>query len=144
MLQRLREHYSDGIFVIVNHDWPLVAKFWMLDLSYITTLLQDLYDPKGPTPRDPAAILRSYLLFLMTHPEIGITEWINELHRVPYYAIICGFEPGDVPGVGTFYDFFKRLWAAHENNIKPHKQKKRKRKVKKGKKGEKAPTTTPG
>lgn len=41
------------------------------------------------------------------------------------------------------YDFFNRLWAAVENNIKPYK-KKRKRKPKKGKKGEKAPTTTPG
>ena len=97
VLQRLNEHYSDGIFTIVNRDWPLVAKFWLTDLSYLTTLLQDLYDPKGPNPRDPASMLRSYLLFLMTKPEIGITEWINEMHRIPYYAVISGFEPGDVP-----------------------------------------------
>ena len=144
VLQRLNEHYSGGIFTIVSSDWPLVAKFWMTDLSYLTTLLQDLYDPKGPNPRDPASMLRSYLLFLMTKPEIGITEWINEMCRIPYYAVISGFEPGDLPGVGTFYDFFKRLWAASENNFKPKKQFKRKRKVKKGKKGEKAPTTTSG
>ena len=144
VLQRLREHYSDGIFVIVNSDWPLVVKFWMTDLSQITTLLQDFYDPKGPMPRDPASMLRSFLLFLMVCPEVGITKWIDALHRVPYYAIISGFEPGDIPGVGTFYDFFKRLWDASDKNLKPKKQKKRKRKVKKGKKGEKAPTTTPG
>jgi len=144
VLRRLNEHYSGGVFTIVSSDWPLVAKFWMTDLSYLTTLLQDLYDPKGPNPRDPASMLRSYLLFLMTKPEIGITEWINEMHRIPYYAVISGFEPGDVPGVGTFYDFFKRLWVASENNFKPKKQIKRKRKVKKGKKGEKAPTTTSG
>ena len=144
VLKRLREHYSNGIFVIVNSDWPLVTKFWMADLSQITTLLQDFYDPKGPTPRDPASMLRSFLLFLMVCPEAGITKWIYALHRVPYYAIISGFEPGDIPGVGTFYDFFKRLWAASDINLKPKKQKKRKRKVKKGKKGEKAPTTTPG
>jgi hypothetical protein len=66
------------------------------------------------------------------------------LHRVPLYAIISGFMPGDVPGVGTFYDFFARLWGATQNNLKPRKQS-RKRKSKKGKKkGEKAPTTTPG
>jgi len=144
VLERLQVHYSGGIFVIVNSDWHLVAKFWMIDLSYLTTLLQDSYDPKGPKPRDPASMLRSFLLFLMTNPEIGITEWVNQMKRVPYYAILSGFEPGDIPGVGTFYDFFKRLWASSEKNLKPQRQKKRKRKVKKGKKGEKAPTTTPG
>jgi len=144
ILLRLRQHYSGGIFVIVNKDWPLVVKFWMTDLSYITVLLQDCYGDKGPEPRDPASMLRSYLLFLMTKPEIGITEWVNEMNRIPYYAILSGFEPGDLPGVGTFYDFFKRLWAASENNLKSKKQTIRKRKPKKGKKGEKAPTTTPG
>ena len=68
---------------------------------------------------------------------------VDELYRVPLYAILSGFEPGDVPGIGTFYDFFSRLWAASKNNIKPRKNK-RKRKPKKGKKGEKAPTTTHG
>ena len=63
---------------------------------------------------------------------------------ISYYAILSGFEPGDLPGVGTFYGFFKRLWAASGNNLKPQKMTKRKRKPKKGKKGEKAPTTTPG
>lgn len=143
IIHRLRQHYSGGVFVIVNDDWPLVAKLWMTDLSYITTLLQNAYDAKGPQPRDPASMLRSYLLFLMTNPEIGVTEWINEMKRIPYYAILSGFEPGDLPGVGTFYDFFKRLWAASGNHLKSKKQK-RKPKLKKGKKGEKAPITTPG
>ena len=143
VLQRLGQYYNGGVFVIVNDDWHLVAKLWMTDLSYITTLLQDCYDAKGPEPRDPASMLRSYLLFLMTKPEIGVTEWINEMKRIPYYAILSGFEPGNIPGVGTFYDFFQRLWTASGNNLKPKKQK-RKRKPKKGKKGEKAPTTTPG
>lgn len=144
VIERLAQHYSGGVFVIAKDDWHLVAKLWMTDLSSITTLLLDYYDAKGPQPRDPASMLRSYLLFLMTKPEIGITEWVNELIRVPYYAIICGFEPRDIPGVGTFYDFFKRLWAASGNNLKPKTQKRR-RKAKKGrKKGEKAPTTTPG
>jgi len=143
LVQRLRQHYFGEVFTIVNDDWPLVAKLWMTDLSYLTTLLQDVYNAKGPQPRDPASMLRSYLLFLMTKPEIGVTEWINEMKRVPYYAILSGFEPGDLPGVGTFYDFFKRLWAISENNLKSNKQK-RKRKLKKGKKGGKAPTTSPG
>jgi len=134
ILQRLRKYYSGEIFVIVNDDWPLVAKLWMIDLSYLTTLLQDVYDAKGPLPRDPASMLRSFLLFLMTKPEIGVTEWINEMKRIPYYAILSGFEPGDIPGVGTFYDFFKRLWAVSENNLQSKKQKRKRKKGKKEKK----------
>ena len=121
-------------------------KLWMTDLSYITTLLQECYDAKGkgPQPRDPASMLRSYLLLLMTKPEIGVTEWINEMKRIPYYAILSGFEPGDIPGVGTFYDFFQRLWSASGNNLKPKKHKRNKKPKKGKKKGERAPTTTPG
>lgn len=116
----------------------------MTDLSPITLLLQDMYSDQGPEPRDPASMLRSFLIFLMTNPEKGITEWVNVMKRTPIYAILSGFDPYDLPGVGTFYDFFRRLWPALDNNLKPKRQKKRKPKPKKGKKGEKAPTATPG
>src|SRR5206468_5116774 len=116
----------------------------MTDLSAITTFLFDAYSNRGPLPRDPASLLRSFLIFLMTNPEMGLTEWINELKRTPIYAILSGFAFDDLPGVGTFYDFFQRLWPAVDKHLKPKKQRKRKGKTKKGKKGEKAPTTTPG
>jgi hypothetical protein len=88
-------------------------------------------------------MLRSYLLFLLVRPEIGLTAWVDEMYRVPLYAILSGFEPGDIPGVGTFYDFLSRFWAAEENHLQP-KKKPKNRKPKRGKKGEKAPTTSPG
>ncbi len=144
VLHQLRTHYGPGV-VLINKDWPLAAKLWMTDLSAITTLLQDDYSDQGPAARDPASLLRSYLLLLMTNPEMGITEWVNELKRTPIYAILSGFPLDDLPGVGTFYDFFDRLWPAVDKHLKPKKQRKRKGKAKKGKKkGEKAPTTTPG
>ncbi|WP_213996408.1 hypothetical protein [Tepidanaerobacter syntrophicus] len=84
------------------------------------------------------------MLFLLTKRVIGINAWVDELDRVPLYAILSGFVLGDVTCVGTFYYFFDRLWAASGDNFKPRKQKrKRKRKPKKGKKGEKAPSTIP-
>ncbi|MCZ8513862.1 hypothetical protein O9H85_15760 [Paenibacillus filicis] len=143
VLQQLRQHYSGGILVLVNSDWPLILRCLITDLSFTATYLRDYYDLRGPAPRDPASMLRSYLLFLMTNPEIGLTKWVDELYRVPLYAILSGFEPGDIPGVGTFYDVLSRFWAADENHLKP-KKKPKKRKPKKGKKGEKAPTTSPG
>ena len=47
-------------------------------------------------------------------------DWsVNQLYRISLYAILSGFEPGDVPGIGTFYDFFQRLWKREECNVKP-------------------------
>ena len=91
-------------------------------------------------------MLRAYLLFLFAKPTIGITKWVDELRRVPLYAIICGFKPNKTPSVKTSYDFFDRLWLGQKNNahghVKPKKRKKSKKK--KPKKGKKAPVKKKG
>ncbi|WP_246059826.1 hypothetical protein [Paenibacillus lautus] len=143
VLKQLRTQIGPGI-VIINKDWPLLAKLWMTDLSPLTTFLRDTYSDRGPEPRDPASMFRSFFLFLLTNPEKGLTECVNVLKRTPIYAILYGFDYDDLPVVGTFYEFFRRFWPAVDNNLKPMKQPKRKSKPKKGKKGEKAPTATPG
>jgi hypothetical protein len=138
VIEQLQKHYSGGILTLVSKDWPIITKLWITDLSCTTTWLSETYSLKGPAPRDPASMLRSYLLFLLTNPTIGITKWVDQLYRVPLYAILSGFEPGDIPGVGTFYDFFQRLWGQEKQNIKPQiKRKRKKKKKKKLKKGEK-------
>ena len=145
VIEQLQKHYSGGILTLVSKDWPIIAKLWVTDISCTTTLLSDTYSLKGPAPRDPASMLRSYLLFLLTNPTIGITKWVDELYRVPLYAILSGFEPGDIPGVGTFYDFFQRLWGLDNANVKPKIMRKRKKKKKKKlKKGEKQVPKSPG
>jgi len=73
VIEQLRQHFTGGLLVLVNKDWPLTFKLWITDLSGITTLLQDSYSLRGPAPRDPASMLRSFLLFLLTKPEISIT-----------------------------------------------------------------------
>ena len=145
VLEQLQNHYSGGLLTLVSNDWPIITKLWITDISYVTTWLFDTYSLKGPCPRDPTSMMRSYLLFLLTNPTIGITKWVDQLHRVPLYAILSGFEPGDIPGVGTFYDFFQRLWGFDEANIKsPLKRKRKKKKNKKLKKGEKQAPKDPG
>ena len=145
VLEQLQTHYAGGILVLVSNDWPIIAKLWITDVSSTTTWLCDSYSRKGPAPRNPASMLRSYLLLLLTNPTIGITKWVDQLHRVPLYAILSGFEPGDIPGVGTFYDFFERLWGYDAKNVKPCLKLKRPKKKKvKLKKGEKQPLKKPG
>ncbi|MBE1556996.1 hypothetical protein [Sporosarcina limicola] len=146
VLEKLQKHFSGGFLTLVNNDWPVITKLWVTDLSEITTMLKDTYGERGPAPRDPTSMLRSFLLLLLTNPTMSITKWVDQLYRVPLYAILSGFEPGDIPGVGTFYDFFNRSWGSEKKNV-THKIKSkntRKRKPKKGKKGGKSPTATPG
>jgi hypothetical protein len=39
----------------------------------------------------------------------GITAWVKETRTQPLFAVFSGFDPQDTPGVGTYYDFMKRL-----------------------------------
>ncbi|WP_207669701.1 hypothetical protein [Marinisporobacter balticus] len=47
LLKQLKEHYTDGILVLVNKDWALIQKLWLTDLSYVSTSLYSSYSIKG-------------------------------------------------------------------------------------------------
>ena len=51
----------------------------------------------------------------------------------PFNAILSGFSPDDVPGIGTFYDFFWHMWNSDEKHLSPQLRHKKK-KTPKGKK----------
>jgi hypothetical protein len=65
----------------------------------------------------------------MTHLKIhSITKWVGKLKNDKVLSIICGFDPDDVPGVGTFYDFLNRFWLSNNEPGKimlPHKKPKK-------------------
>ena len=144
LAEQLCRYYNRGFLQLLPADWVLIEKLWLTDLSATANFLKAQYSTFGPKPTDPACLLRSFLLMLLTQRGYSVTDWVDELRRVPLYAILSGFEPRKTPGVGTFYDFFRRWWAAKSANIKSHENYKR-HKPKKGKvKGEKASTTSPG
>jgi hypothetical protein len=144
IIAQIQLHYTSGILKLTATDWLLMEKLWNTDLSGTATFLEKQYSRRGPKPIDPDCMLRSYLLMLLTRQGYSITYWVDEMRRSPIFAILSGFEPGTTPGIGTFYDFFTRLWDSDSPNIKKQ-EKRRKRKIKKGKKkGDKAPTTSPG
>ncbi|MDW2797665.1 hypothetical protein RZO55_08775 [Clostridium boliviensis] len=80
---------------------------------------------------------RSYLLSI-DFKVTSITDWAAQLKINPLYALLSGFEVGDTPGVGTFYDFFNRLWNADDNNLSSHLRPLKASVKKPKKKGEKA------
>ncbi len=104
---------------IARSTWDIIDRFWNLDLSYTDDHLKSKYSVFGPRPRTPSCMHRSYLLSL-NFKITSITNWAEQLKINPLYAILSGFEVGNTPGVGTFYDFFDRLWDCDNNNLTPN------------------------
>ena len=118
VVSNLRKYYPDPDS-IARSTWDIIDRFWNLDLSFTDSYMQSKYSKYGPAPRTPSCMQRSYLLsidFKVSSP----TDWAAQLKINPLYAILSGFEFGDTPGVGTFYDFFNRLWDSDENHLSPH------------------------
>jgi len=65
----------------------------------------------------------------MTHLKIhSITKWARKLKNDKVLSIICGFDPDNIPGIGTFYDFLNRFWLSNNEPGKimlPHKKPKK-------------------
>lgn len=96
-----------------------IERFWNLDLTYKNELLSDKYSVFGSKPRAPSCMQSSYLLSIDFKVD-SLTDWAAQLKINPLYAILNGFQFGDTPGVGTFYDFFDRLWDSASHNLSPH------------------------
>ncbi|MEA1964687.1 MAG: transposase [Candidatus Aerophobetes bacterium] len=93
------------------------AKLINLDLSRVNSILKFRYSNRGTPARAPDNMLRS-LLAMMLSGITSIDEWIALLRSFPSLAIISGFTPEDTPGVGTFYDFFDRLYLMDKDKSK--------------------------
>ncbi|MBP2661038.1 MAG: transposase [Firmicutes bacterium] len=110
----------------------------------VVEIVGNRYSPtKGTPARDPINMLRSLLIMELSH-ERSIDSWVNKMRSTSIFAILSGFFPNDIPGVGTFYDFIKRLWLASSAHLSS-KLRKPRRKPKKGKKKrDKSPLKRPG
>lgn len=125
-------------FVLPKSTWNYIVQFWYLDLSQTDSIMQECYSDFGPEPRLPSCMLRSYLLALKLKVT-SITVWCRMLRETPLYAILSGFPFGDTPGVGTFYDFFSRIWQDDSDNLSPKDRFPKMKPPKGKKKGDKTP-----
>ena len=101
-------------------------------------IMQNQYSNRGAEPRPPSCMLRSLLLMIAMNV-VSVTHWVETLHTSQFFAVLSGFQPWDIPGVGTFYDFIDRLWNYATPNFSPHCKPPVRKKVKKPKeKGQKA------
>ena len=99
---------------IPDDETPLWCKFRRLNLSPAHPILARLYAAaQGRPARPPEDMLRSWLLMLERHIT-SVEVWVTHLRQQPLDALLSGFAPDDVPGVGTFYDFQARLLQVYE------------------------------
>lgn len=140
----VQEYIIPGKMPVLLANAQYIGKMWILDLSAVRCLLRKSYSNsiRGRPPRDPVAMFRA--LMLMTFLRVaGFDEWVRLLRTVPLYAILSGFEPHDVPGASTFYDFMERLWEAEDRATRAERRRKlrhrRKRSKKRPRRGEKQP-----
>lgn len=136
VVKGLRDHYSNPA-ELPSGLLDIAERFWRKDLTGVNTLMRDVYSPFGPRPRPACCMLRSYLLSIALKVP-SYTEWVDQLRTVPAYAILSGFEFGNTPGVGTFADFFTRLWRYNEKNFSAHEHPPKVKVSKPKKKGERA------
>ena len=118
VIANLRKYYPNPD-ALARSTWDIIERFWKLDLSYTDELMVDKYSKFGPAPRTPSCMQRSYLLSI-AFKVTSLTAWAAQLKINPLYAILSGFEVGNTPGVGTFYDFIKCLWDSDANHLPPH------------------------
>lgn len=118
VVENLRKYYPNPD-AIPRDTWDIIDRFWNLDLSYTDEMMKNKYSKYGPVPRTPSCMQRSYLLSIDFNVT-SVTQWAAQLKINPLYAILSGFDVSDTPGVGTFYDFFSKLWDSEDNNLNPH------------------------
>lgn len=144
VIEQFNANYKDSKQYL--RDFFLEEILWItsIDLSQTWELLRYRYssNPKGRKPRNPEDMLRSLLLMHKLHIT-GVDEWVKTTRKVPVYAILCGFHPRSTPGVGTYYDFFKRLWLNDSPHLSNRSKRKLKKPKKKGKKNEKLEPQNP-
>ncbi len=113
----------------------IMEKIFILNLDKLLPLAMGHYSSTGRPAINQPEIFRA--LVVMSHCKEGITSFVKKLKSHPVLAVICGFEPDAIPGVGTFYDFMNRFWL-EEEPAKVLREPLRK-KAKKPKNGEKLP-----
>lgn len=116
-------------------------KLLSLDLDPVGEYLSRFYSDGGRPAKNQAQILRSLILFALlfnrTNAKLSLTVWIRSvLPGSPILTALVGCScAGDLPPLGSYYDFMNRLWngsrdkyvrsallAAGKNGKKPKKE----------------------
>lgn len=129
----LHSKYRENLiqsFTAYSEDKPFY-NFWQehkreflimasLNLDPAIKILESVYSPVHRRPaRDSVCMLR-FLLLMTLFKVASITQWIKQVRSVFFLAVLAGFSPEDIPGVGTCYDFMRRIINGPYQKPCPH------------------------
>lgn len=107
-LEHLSSHLSKPDISIPLRHAHIANLLRGADLSALSKIVKPLYSDRGRPARDPTDMLRSLLAMVLCE-FTSIDAWVSAMRSFPYYAIISGFDPSDIPGVGTLFEFVNRI-----------------------------------
>lgn len=94
----------------ITHLADAIDKIYLLGLDPELDIIASHYSHACGPSREPRAMFGALLCGAC--PGISsTTKLVAHLRSSPALATIAGFDPDDIPGVGTFYDFIYRLWG---------------------------------
>lgn len=108
-LEELTQEDRATTYRVVGHE-ETIKTLAAIDLEPARAKLMEGYSQRksGKRPRDPIAMFRSIMVMAMLACS-SYNTYVHRLRGEPELAIMSGFEVDDTPGVGTYYDFDKRL-----------------------------------
>ena len=110
------ERHLAEIQVIPFHHKTVYPVMKALDLTPLRSLVTSDYNlTRGRPAIPPEDMFRSFVL-MEACQVASIDKWVATLRSIPYYAILSGFDPRDVPAVGTFFDFEARIVGLKPQN----------------------------
>lgn len=123
----------------LDNDKYFNAFFKMVHLRVddVIPSLLPLYSHTGRPAQCQMEILRSFILML--HCDfVSIKKWVHELHNDSTLALLCGFDPQNIPSPSNHYDFITRIFSGfHHHSLFPSSKNSKPKVKNKPKKGEK-------
>lgn len=97
-------------------------KLMSLNLDPVGEYLSQFYSPTGRPAQHQAQILRSIILFAFlfnrTDARLSLTVWVRDV--LPFNPVLTALAgcrcAGDLPPLGSYYDFMNRLWNSPRDN----------------------------
>lgn len=87
------------------------------DVDRTLPFMKSFYSFTDSSTNYQMEILRA--LILASHFKcFSIKSWVSKIHRDVLLAIICGFAPGHLPAISSFYNFINRFYIdkpVHKN-----------------------------
>lgn len=94
-----------------------LSKLFLLNLDPLLPIIKPLYSVFGRPSQNQCEIFRS-LILMLDRKVYSITRWAQITASDNIIRMLCGFKPGNVPGLASYYDLLFRIWLSPRKSRK--------------------------